>query len=124
VLSFLRREDPDAAQRVAQAYACFDHFSGDSSAYGQAAAYGLAPSCERDAVNALLAMRERMAAAVGPKVAAAVGAGAGAGGGGRAALAAGGGGGSATASGEEAFYAAVNAQVVVDAERYYREMFR
>lgn len=53
VVAYLESVDPAAAQRARERYACFDHFGDEPQAYGAAAAYGHADTCE-DAVWAQL----------------------------------------------------------------------
>ena len=58
VVGYLDSVDPDAAKRARARYACFDHSTGDDGqAYGQAAAFGAGPSCERQAVEQLVDMQ-------------------------------------------------------------------
>jgi erythromycin esterase-like protein len=95
VVAFLEREDPAAARRARQRYACFDHFS-DPQDYGHAASVGLQPDCEQAVVAQLIELRQRAMetlAADGP------------------------------AGGDELFGAERNARVALAAERYYRSMF-
>jgi erythromycin esterase-like protein len=97
ILEYLDRVDPAAAARARERYACFDHSREDSAAYGYAAAFGLAASCEDEVVAQLLDLRRRAAeyARQDGRVAA------------------------------EAFFAAEqNARLVRNAEQYYRAMFR
>lgn len=94
VLRFLDRTDPEAAARARFRYSCFDQFGEDSQAYGYAAGFELTESCEQSVIEQLLEMRRRSSTADG--------------------------------SGElanEFFSARENAEVVRDAERYYRTMF-
>ena len=97
VLDYLERIDPDAAQRARTRYACFDHFGKDEQAYGYATGLGLADSCEKEVVNQLVEMHRRAAeyARRDGRIAA-----------------------------DEYFYASQNARLVLNAERYYRSMFR
>jgi erythromycin esterase-like protein len=97
VLSYLRLVDPEAALRAEQRYGCFDQFGGDPQTYGYATAAGLAPSCETEVVGQLRDLLARGAAYVRQD--------------GRLAP-------------DDLFFAAQNARVVANAERYYREMFR
>jgi erythromycin esterase-like protein/predicted phosphoribosyltransferase len=90
VIDYLERVDPDAAARARERYACFDHFGREPQAYGYATGLGGEEPCEREAVEVLVELRERRAAA-------------------------------AT---DDAFFAEQNAALVVDAEEYYRAMFR
>ncbi|HEV2575688.1 MAG TPA: erythromycin esterase family protein [Acidobacteriaceae bacterium] len=94
VLRFLDRNDPEAAARARFRYSCFDQFGEDSQAYGYSAGYELTESCEQGVVEQLLEMRRKSSSIAG--------------------------------SGELAnqfFSARENAEVVRDAERYYRTMF-
>lgn len=94
VLRYLDEVDPEAARRARYRYSCFEHFGEDSQAYGYAAEFGLSQSCEEAAVAQLREMAE------GP----------------------------GTATGElpddEQFFAEQNARLVMNAEEYYRTMFR
>lgn len=96
VLSYLRVVDPEAARRAIYRYACFENFGDDPQAYGYAASYGLAPSCETAVVEQLVELR-RAAAEYARRD-------------GRVAL-------------DDLFYAEQNARLVRNAERYYRAMF-
>jgi erythromycin esterase-like protein len=96
VMAYLDDVDPDAARRARQRYACFDHFGRDPDLYAYSTGSGRAESCEDDVVAALLELR-RVAA--------------------RAASSDGG-------LGDARFFAEQNARLVVDAERYYRAVFR
>jgi erythromycin esterase-like protein/predicted phosphoribosyltransferase len=95
VLSYLDRIDPEAAQRARYRYSCFDHAGEDSQAYGYAANFGLAPSCEDAVVQQLREMTRRAG-----EVQATPG-----------------------LERDEAFYAQQNARLVRNAEEYYRTMF-
>jgi len=95
VLAYLDRVDPGAATRARERYACFDHAAQDSQAYGYAASFGLAASCEDEVVQQLRSMNRRLGqlpATPGLE---------------RDAL----------------FYAQQNARLVRNAEEYYRTMF-
>jgi erythromycin esterase-like protein len=96
VIDYLERADPDGARRARQRYACFDHFDRDAQAYGQAAGFGLARSCEDEVVAQLAEMRRHAAEFAA----------------------------SAPLDEDESFFAEQNARVVKDAEEYYRSMFR
>jgi erythromycin esterase-like protein/predicted phosphoribosyltransferase len=98
VISYLDKIDPVAAARARARYACFDHVSSadDGQAYGFRAAFGAGLSCEKDAIDQLVDMQRnalRYARRDG------------------------------LLAEDEVFYAEQNAQVVRDAERYYRAMF-
>jgi len=97
VLSYLGTIDPDAAKRARYRYSCFEHFSEDTQAYGYAATFGLTESCERDVIDQLVELRRRAAdyASRDGRVAE-----------------------------DEFFFAEQNARLVLNAERYYRTMFR
>ncbi|HTL95772.1 MAG TPA: erythromycin esterase family protein [Gemmatimonadaceae bacterium] len=96
VLEYLRVVDPAAAKRAQYRYACFEQFGEDPQAYGYAASYGLAPSCEREVVEQLVDLRRSAAdyAQRDGRVAA-----------------------------DDLFFTEQNARVVRNAERYYRSMF-
>ena len=95
VLGYLDRIDPEGAQRARYRYSCFDHANEDSQAYGYAASFGLAASCEDAVVQQLREMTRRAG-----EVAATPG-----------------------LERDEAFYAQQNARLVRNAEEYYRTMF-
>ena len=94
VLRYLDEHDPEAAQRARYRYSCFDQFGEDSQAYGYAAGFGLAESCERAVVDQLMEMN-RQRTIDRPS-------------------------GSAL---DTQFSAKENAYLVRDAEQYYRTMF-
>jgi erythromycin esterase-like protein len=95
VLVYLDRIAPEAAQRARYRYSCFDHAAEDSQAYGYAASFGLAPSCEDAVVQQLREMTQRMADRPIPP----------------------------GMERDEAFHAQQNARLVRNAEEYYRTMF-
>ena len=97
VLEYLRKVDPEAAQRAQLRYSCFDHFGEDPQEYGYATTSGIAESCEDDVVKQLLDLRARAAEYARRD--------------GRVAE-------------DEFFYAEQNARLTINAERYYRSMFR
>jgi erythromycin esterase-like protein len=95
VLAYLDRTDPTAAQQARARYACFDHVRQDSQAYGYAATFGMARSCEDEVVQQLRDMTLRLnryAPTLGQES-------------------------------DELFYAQQNASLVRNAEAYYRTMF-
>ena len=98
VVSFLDKVDPIAAARARSRYSCFDHVSSadDGQAYGFRAAFGAGLSCEREAIDQLVDI-QRNALAYARR--------------------------DGLLAEDELFYAEQNAQVVRDAERYYRAMF-
>lgn len=97
VLGYLDKVDPDAAKQARSRYSCFEHFREDTQTYGYAASFGLAESCEDEAVNQLIELQRRTAeyAQRDGQVAE-----------------------------DEFFYAEQNARLVKNAEEYYRSMFR
>jgi erythromycin esterase-like protein len=97
VLDYLDRIDPEAAQRARARYACFDHFGKDEQAYGYATGLGISDSCEDEVVSQLLEIYKNSAEYAWRD--------------GRFAP-------------DEHFYATQNARLVMNAERYYRSMFR
>jgi erythromycin esterase-like protein len=97
VIAYLDRVDPAAAGRARDRYACFDHFAGDTHAYGYAASAGITESCEDDVVDQLIELRNR-----GQELPGGLGA----------------------APDSEFFSAEQNAQLARNAEEYYRAMFR
>jgi len=96
VLHYLNRVDPEAAERARYRYSCFDHAAEDSQAYGYAAHFGMAPSCEDAVVQQLREMTQRAGQATHTP----------------------------GLERDEAFYAQQNARLVRNAEEYYRTMFR
>jgi erythromycin esterase-like protein len=96
VLSYLDKTDPQAARQARARYACFDHVGQDSQAYGYAAAYGLARSCEDEVVQQLIDMRLHSAQNTF----------------------------SPSTAHDDLFHAQQNARLVRNAEAYYRSMFR
>lgn len=96
VLKYLDAVDPVAAERARDRYACFDIFGNDPQVYGHATMRRLEPSCEREVVTQLVELQRRGAdyASRDGRIAA-----------------------------DEYFSAAQNAQLVSDAERYYRAMY-
>ena len=97
VTAYLDKVDPEGAQRARDRYACFDHFAGDTHAYGYAVSAGILEPCEDAVVQQLLEMRakaENYAARDGHLGA------------------------------DEFFFAEQNARLAINAEEYYRAMFR
>jgi erythromycin esterase-like protein len=97
VIGYLDKVDPDAARRAKRRYGCFDHFAENTQAYGYAAATGLAEPCEREVVAQLVELRRRAVEYASRD--------------GRVAE-------------DEYFNAEQNARLTLNAERYYRAMFR
>jgi erythromycin esterase-like protein len=97
ILGYLSQIDPEAAKRARYRYSCFEHFAEDTQAYGYAANFGLTESCEKDVIDQLIELRRRAADYASRD--------------GRVAQ-------------DEFFFAEQNARLVLNAERYYRTMFR
>jgi erythromycin esterase-like protein/predicted phosphoribosyltransferase len=97
VVSFLDRVDPAAAARARERYACFDQFGRDPQVYAYETGVGGAEPCEQAAVDQLVELLAMSAPSPG---------------------------GGAPLEDDERFHAEQNARLVVDAERYYRAMFR
>ncbi len=97
VLTYLEKVDPEAAQQARQRYACFDHFGKDEQAYGYATGLGIAESCEEEVVRQVLDLHHHAMeyARRDGRIAA-----------------------------DDYFWASQNARLVMNAERYYRMMFR
>jgi erythromycin esterase-like protein len=96
VISYLQGIDPAVARRARMRYSCFDHFAADPQQYGMAAAFGLTPSCEEGAIKMLVEMQKKENEVLEKE---------------------------GFVSIDQAFCARINAQVVRDAEEYYRSMF-
>jgi erythromycin esterase-like protein/predicted phosphoribosyltransferase len=97
VIAYLDAADPEAARRARERYACFDHFGRDPQVYAYEAGMAGAEPCERQAVEQLVELRERAAEPAR---------------------------GHRRPDPDEEFFAEQNARLVVNAERYYRAMFR
>jgi erythromycin esterase-like protein len=97
VVAYLDEVDPKAARRARERYACFDHFGPDPHVYAYEAGIGGAEPCEQEVVEQLLELREKAAELAGRD--------------GRVAA-------------DAHFYAEQNARLVVNAEEYYRAVFR
>jgi erythromycin esterase-like protein len=97
VIEYLDKVDPDAARRARDRYACFDHFAGDSHAYGYAVSAGITEPCEDDVVKQLTDLRARAVEYANRD---------------------------GQVAQDEYFFAAQNALLAQNAEKYYRAMFR
>ena len=95
VLAYLDHVDPEAAARARKRYACFEYFGDDPQGYAIGVMQGF-ESCEDEAVAQLVELRRNAMLPLD------------------------------TASGadEEIFSAEQNARLIVNAERYYRAMYR
>jgi erythromycin esterase-like protein len=97
VIRYLDKVDPEAAGRARERYACLEHFGQDAQSYGLAAGLGAAESCEEDVVKQLVELRRHAAdyARRDGRIAE-----------------------------DDLFYAEQNARLAVNAEQYYRSMYR
>jgi erythromycin esterase-like protein len=97
VLRYLDDVDPEAARRARARYACFGRFEEDGHDYARATTFGLAPSCEQEAVAQALELQRRSAAYAARD---------------------------GRFLPDDHFHAHQNARLVRNAEAYYRTMFR
>jgi erythromycin esterase-like protein/hypoxanthine-guanine phosphoribosyltransferase len=97
VVEYLERVDRDAAARARQRYACFDQFGPDPQVYAYEAGLAGAEPCEFEAVQQLIDLHE-MAVELASRD------------------------GDLDVDGH--FFAEQNARLVINAEEYYRSMFR
>lgn len=95
VLRYVERVEPEAAARVRERYACFDHFGPDPQFYGLVTSAGLSESCQKGVVEVLMELR-RLAMEKARREG---------------------------WLDDELFSAVQNARVVQNAEEYYRSMF-
>jgi erythromycin esterase-like protein len=96
VIEVLEDVDPEAAERARQRYACFDQYGRDPQVYAYEAGVAGAEPCEQQVVEQLVELR-KMATDTG---------------------------GNGQFDEDARFYAEQNARLVVNAEEYYRAMFR
>lgn len=97
VLKYLNKTDAEAARRARERYSCFESFAEDPQAYGYLTARGGIDSCEGAAVAQLVEMRE-LAADLARR--------------------------DGRIAEDEMFFAEQNARLALNAERYYRLMYR
>ena len=97
VIGYLDTLDPEAARRARDRYACFDHFAGDSHAYGYAVSAGIVEPCEAAVVNQLVELRARATEYTSRD---------------------------GQVAADEFFFAQQNAVLASNAEAYYRAIFR
>jgi erythromycin esterase-like protein len=97
VLEYLAKVDPEAANRVRERYACFDRFGKDDQVYGFLTGSGASESCQQGVVEVLIELRRRAAESAQRD---------------------------ARENDDDLFDAEQNARVVVDAEAYYRTIYR
>jgi erythromycin esterase-like protein/predicted phosphoribosyltransferase len=97
VVTYLEKVDPLAATRARARYACFDHAAADDGqAYGFGAAFGAGLSCEQEVIDQFVEIQRSAVEYAGRD---------------------------GLLAEDELFYAEQNANVVCNAERYYRAMF-
>src|SRR3954469_5281730 len=97
VIEYLEEIDPEAARRARERYACFDQFGRDPQIYAYEAGIAGAEPCEQQVVEQLVDLRAH-AAELAKR--------------------------DGHVDPDAHFYAEQNARLVVDAEPYYRAMFR
>jgi erythromycin esterase-like protein len=97
VLKYLDKVDPEAARRARLRYSCFDHFSRNPQEYGYATTVGATESCENAVVEQLVELQQKASQFLSRD---------------------------GEVAAEEFFFAEQNARLVMDAEQYYRAMFR
>ena len=100
VIAYLDKNDLPAANRARQFYACFDHghrLALDPHKYGYATTMGVTSACEKQAVELLVELRHKASDYMKRN---------------------------GFAAGEDYFCAERNAKAVLDAEHYYREIFK
>ncbi len=97
VIGYLDTVDPDAARRARQRYSCFGAARDDGQVYGRMVELGVSASCEEEAVRQLLELRQRAEelSRLDGRI-----------------------------PEDEFFYAEQNARLVLNAEEYYRSIFR
>jgi erythromycin esterase-like protein len=97
VLKYLDAVDKEAARRARYRYACFNAFGEDAQHYGYAASFDVSKSCETEAVSQLVDLRQKAFNYMNRD---------------------------GFVARDEYFFAEQNARLVINAEEYYREMFR
>ncbi len=95
VVAYLETVDPEAAGRARRRYACFEPYGEDPQRYGLATGYGVDEPCEDAAVAQLVELQRGGELALGSVL-----------------------------DEDERFHAEQNARLALNAERYYRTMFR
>jgi erythromycin esterase-like protein len=97
VLTYLDVTDPHAAALARARYSCFDHVAGEGPEYGHAVALNVMVPCEDEVVAQLVDLRQHAADLMRRD---------------------------GWAAEDAFFYAEQNARLVLNAERYYRAMYR
>ncbi|KAL1917547.1 uncharacterized protein VTP21DRAFT_3940 [Calcarisporiella thermophila] len=103
VVDYLAKTDKKAAALARKRYGCFDTYDSDTSAYAFSARYGIAHTCENEVINVLRDLLRKRQDYIWKNVDEA---------------------GNSIPSEESQFVSEINAQVVVDAEEYYRNLLR
>jgi len=96
VLEYLDKNDPSAARRARDRYACFEHFSVEPQLYGQATVIRGKEPCEDEVIEQLVEIQRKYREFISRN---------------------------GHIAEEEFFSAEQNARLVMNAERYYRAMF-
>ncbi|MGH9085193.1 MAG: erythromycin esterase family protein [Acidimicrobiales bacterium] len=97
VVTYLDVVDPHAAAAARARYSCFDHVAGEGPEYGHAVALDVMVPCEEEVVAELVELRQRAVDLLRRD---------------------------GWAAEDAFFYAEQNARLVLNAERYYRAMYR
>ena len=97
VLKYLDEIDPEAARRARYRYSCFEDYGEDAQHYGYAASFDLSKSCEDEAIKQLSDLQRRAFGYMNRD---------------------------GFVARDEYIFAEQNARLVINAEEYYREMFR
>jgi len=98
VIEYLEKVSPEDAKVARRRYSNFDRFQGEPAAYGHAAGFGLSHTFEKEVVSTLLDLKKKEEVYLQ-----------GAGG---------------LIDGDELFYTQQNAELVKNAEEYYRKMYQ
>lgn len=97
VIRYLDRVDPDAARRARRRYECFEQHGAEPQDYAYLTSLDVSSTCENEVIQQLLDLRKRAADYASRD---------------------------GLVAEDEFFYAEQNAQLVKDAEEYYRTMFQ
>jgi erythromycin esterase-like protein len=97
VLEYLDKIDPEEASAARERYACFGQFINNPQAYGYAIASGRWDSCEQEVITQLIRLQQKARVYIGRD---------------------------GPFAGSDYFSAQQNAELVKNAEEYYRAMFR
>lgn len=97
VIAYLESVDPQAAEEAKHRYACFDVFESEGHRYGHAMTMNISAACENEVIEQLVDLRNRQSEILSKD---------------------------GWVARDEFFYAEQNAQLVLNAERYYRNMYK